>query len=873
PVAPPPPGNPITYTPVSYSPTSTPTQPLDLTTPPILDPGVLEILNYSPPPFEERFLPSPLPFNQLPTPPPSFDQLPTPLPLSINSQLPLPLSINSQLPLLSIPILNLPIERRGRPGATRYPREMRIRVVEGEIVNSPIAESVSAGTPALSGSGGGADAGDMASNASSVIAVDTEQEESTGGDPLPSISIEDSEEDLSSSFDQVPKKGKKRGRKPKGSNCPGAHALSKLSSKRMDFEDDELDRVDFLKVTKRAGHGLKKRKGLVECNLDDKLTSGQKDAIEEITMLFPQMSPKTVMAETLRVLEIAGEAERKTQSMKGDLRRHIIKALQQTVQELREENRRRNRGRSRAPSSEGEAHGGGPPVMTRGRARGEHTVRDREDELEGTRRERDDRDLPPAYRPPIGGTRKRLEDGPYRSTRVDEAGRIVMETGRSTSGQRGDSYADRKRAGLARDDGEPGLGCALGPESSIPPSDYPASGEAWTEAKSKRARKRARKKVRRDTAPEEARAEKSAGKGPGRVGMPPPQAGGGGAGMRRTGAGSSVPRTSVRGGAPSGPTTAAVSHARAGGAGDAGQRPLARARDNRFRAPRTSAVLVKCVENEGRSGGATYAEVMRLARSKISLEDLGIANTRIRKAQAGGLLIEIPGGEEAGEKAEALVEKFRAALAESEFREEVRIVRPMRRAEIRLTDIDQSVTAEEVAEAVATNGQASKADIRVGPLRPGRGGLYAVWVQCPLSCANKILGEGRLRVDWTSAGVVPLAKRRLQYFRCLAVGHTRASCQSQTDRSTWCFQCGSDDGHKANVCRRPPKCPVCAGRGMPSGHRAGSSECAPFNGRGQTTGKEDARADAVTEGNTGADRGAPAPVEGTCDDNMETCDG
>ncbi|XP_018362921.1 PREDICTED: uncharacterized protein LOC108761085 [Trachymyrmex cornetzi] len=137
---------------------------------------------------------------------------------------------------------------------------------------------------------------------------------------------------------------------------------------------------------------------------------------------------------------------------------------------------------------------------------------------------------------------------------------------------------------------------------------------------------------------------------------------------------------------------------------------------------------------------------MKLARSKISLDDLGISNTRIRRAQAGGLLVEIPGGEEAGAKAEALVGRLRNVLSESQFGEEVQIVRPMRRAEIRLMDIDQSVSADEVAEAVAKNGQAHTADIRVGPLRPGRGGLSVVWVQCPLACANKLLSAGRVRV-------------------------------------------------------------------------------------------------------------------------------
>ncbi|KYN10941.1 hypothetical protein ALC57_16911, partial [Trachymyrmex cornetzi] len=64
----------------------TPTEPLDLTITPILDPGILEFLNYSPPPFEERFLPSPSLFDQLPTPPFSFNQLPTPPPVHSDPQ-------------------------------------------------------------------------------------------------------------------------------------------------------------------------------------------------------------------------------------------------------------------------------------------------------------------------------------------------------------------------------------------------------------------------------------------------------------------------------------------------------------------------------------------------------------------------------------------------------------------------------------------------------------------------------------------------------------------------------------------------------------------------------------------------------------------
>jgi len=41
------------------------------------------------------------------------------------------------------------------------------------------------------------------------------------------------------------------------------------------------------------------------------------------------MSPKTIMTETLRVLDAASNAQRKIFSMKGDLRRQIIVRIEE----------------------------------------------------------------------------------------------------------------------------------------------------------------------------------------------------------------------------------------------------------------------------------------------------------------------------------------------------------------------------------------------------------------------------------------------------------------------------------------------------------------------------------------------------------------
>lgn len=168
-------------------------------------------------------------------------------------------------------------------------KEHRIRVVDGDIVNSPITAVETSDAP---------------------IAIDSSES-------LVNISTD------SITSDMAAPRGKKRRRKPKGCNVPGAKSLSKMSTSRMEYEDAILDRPDFMQITKRD-HKAGKRKKFQECPLDDSLSYKQKVAVEEVTYLFPQMSSKTIMTETLRVLDAVSTAQRKTSSMKSDLRRQII---------------------------------------------------------------------------------------------------------------------------------------------------------------------------------------------------------------------------------------------------------------------------------------------------------------------------------------------------------------------------------------------------------------------------------------------------------------------------------------------------------------------------------------------------------------------
>jgi len=134
--------------------------------------------------------------------------------------------------------------------------------------------------------------------------------------------------------------------------------------------------------------------------------------------------------------------------------------------------------------------------------------------------------------------------------------------------------------------------------------------------------------------------------------------------------------------------------------------------------PRTAAVVMTC---EGDS--ASYAEALRKAKEKIPLAELNITDTRIRRAATGAVIIEIP-GEGMRAKADLLANRMREELRELG----ARITRPTRVAEIRVYNFDDSVTDQDLLNALMTGKrlrpsgyqiETEKADEGYGPSGPG----------------------------------------------------------------------------------------------------------------------------------------------------------
>lgn len=79
----------------------------------------------------------------------------------------------------------------------------------------------------------------------------------------------------------------------------------------------------------------------------------------------------------------------------------------------------------------------------------------------------------------------------------------------------------------------------------------------------------------------------------------------------------------------------------------------------------------------------------------------------------------------------------------------VRVVRPVKKADIRLTGLDDSAIPEKVAAAVARAAGCLKWEVRVGEIRRfPSSDLGSAWAQCPVSAAKKVVDTGYVQLGW-----------------------------------------------------------------------------------------------------------------------------
>ncbi|CAF4894542.1 unnamed protein product [Pieris macdunnoughi] len=213
----------------------------------------------------------------------------------------------------------------------------------------------------------------------------------------------------------------------------------------------------------------------------------------------------------------------------------------------------------------------------------------------------------------------------------------------------------------------------------------------------------------------------------------------------------------------------------------------------------------------------SYASVLREAKEKINLSDLGIEAVKFKRAATGAVILEIPGSH-SGAKADALARKLKDICPSG-----VNVSRPEKCAEVRVAGLDDSVTSDDIKMAIAEKGGCNREQITVSEVRPDRTGLFGAWVRCPIVAAKQI-SEGRLLIGWVAARVTILERRDIRCYRCLQNGHVASRCTFGTDRSGLCYRC-AQPGHRAATCVGKLMCVLCQEAGRKADHRLGSAKC------------------------------------------------
>ncbi|RLU15088.1 hypothetical protein DMN91_012975 [Ooceraea biroi] len=193
-----------------------------------------------------------------------------------------------------------------------------------------------------------------------------------------------------------------------------------------------------------------------------------------------------------------------------------------------------------------------------------------------------------------------------------------------------------------------------------------------------------------------------------------------------------------------------------------------------------------------------YDEALLKAQQKVTPEQHGINNMRVKRGLTGGYLFEITGSE-----GPAKADAFANSLQEVFQGSNVKTSRPILKMEVRIRRLIDSTKTEDVVNAIAQTYACRLADISTGVIRKAPNGLGDLWVRLPLEVGERLLKEARLKVGWTLATVVRLEPR-----------------------------------HFARDCEARASCFACKERGLPTGHRMSGPFVSPNIEKGE---EEDGR--------------------------------
>ncbi|XP_043064424.1 uncharacterized protein LOC122320310 [Drosophila ficusphila] len=185
--------------------------------------------------------------------------------------------------------------------------------------------------------------------------------------------------------------------------------------------------------------------------------------------------------------------------------------------------------------------------------------------------------------------------------------------------------------------------------------------------------------------------------------------------------------------------------------------------------PRTDALVVKCGE------GMQYADVLKLVKNNPTLQQHKDCVKGIRMTGRGELLIKMM------KTADPATSKLQKAMQETlSDKAEVKELKELVQVEIR--DTAEFSSKDDIIQAVFTNYEGDIPPAAIPSLRKTYGGTLIARMSIPPVLAEKILAEGKIRIDWAHCRVRKSVEPKRCY-KCLAFGHMALHCRSKVDLS------------------------------------------------------------------------------------------
>lgn len=220
----------------------------------------------------------------------------------------------------------------------------------------------------------------------------------------------------------------------------------------------------------------------------------------------------------------------------------------------------------------------------------------------------------------------------------------------------------------------------------------------------------------------------------------------------------------------------------------------------------TEAIIIK-------TGEKTYSQTLKEVKERLDLSQIGVEVKKVKKTQAGELLMTFRGG---SGKTETLKQSIMESIKDARVRS---LGQPG--LTFQVYGVDAVTTTQEIRETISKTiaEEIDKVVVKAVRATTNDEQVATVWVEKQV--AQKLRAVKALKIGWNYCRVrewlnVP------RCHKCQTYGHLAGACDGP-DRTSCCWNCGRE-GHRAAECDKEKSCIAC----KKEGHKTGSGQCPIF---------------------------------------------